>query len=110
VRLPPDAGVALHRGPVWTTSALLAEGQAEIEAWAAKGCVAADMETASAFAVAEHFGMKRLSLLFAFDNPATGDHIALTDDAKAERRVVGERAMIELALAVMHRFAEPRGP
>jgi uridine phosphorylase len=92
--------VALHRGPIWTTSALLAEGRAEIEAWAAAGCLAADMETASTFAVAEYFGMRRLSLLFAYDNPRVGEHIMLTDDAKAERRARGERAMIDLALSI----------
>lgn len=105
VILAPHADILLHKGSIWTTSALLAEGRAELESWMAKGCVAADMETASTFAVAKHFGMRRLSLLFAFDNPSTGDHIALTDEAKARRRAAGELAMIELALSVVHRFA-----
>ncbi len=97
------SGLALHRGPIWTTSALLAEGLAEVEAWAAAGYVAADMETAATFAVAESFGMRRLSLLFVFDNPRAGDHILLTNAAKAERRARGEKAMIDLALSVIAR-------
>jgi len=95
--------VSLHRGPIWTTSALLAEGREEIARWRSQGYLAVDMETASTFAVAQHFGMERLSLLFAFDNPAAGDHILLTDDAKTARRVQGERAMLDLALDLLAR-------
>ena len=62
--------VVTHKGRIWTTSALLAEGIAEIRDWAHQGYIAVDMETASTFAVAEYFGMQRLSLLFVFDNPA----------------------------------------
>jgi purine-nucleoside phosphorylase len=94
-------GVSVHKGPVWTTSALLAEGMAETEAWAAAGYLAADMETATTFAVAESFRMRRLSLLFVFDNPRAGEHIMLTDDAKGARRARGERAMIDLALSII---------
>jgi len=92
--------VAVHKGPVWTTSALLAEGKQEIESWASQGYIAVDMETAATFAVAEYFGMRRLSLLFAFDNPRQGDHILLTDAAKAERRAQGEQAVIALAFSI----------
>lgn len=93
--------IALHKGPIWTTSALLAERRAEVEAWGAAGYLAADMESATTFAVAEYFGMRRLSLLFTFDNPRAGEHILLTDTARAERRASGERAMIDLALSVI---------
>jgi purine-nucleoside phosphorylase len=99
----PVHTVGLHKGPVWTTSALLAEGKEEIESWASQGYIAVDMETASTFAVAQYFGMARLSLLFAFDNPRRGDHILLTDAAKAERRAQGEQAMIDLALSIIER-------
>ena len=93
--------VAMHRGPVWTTFALLAEGKTEIQAWGEVGYLAVDMESATTFAVAKHFGMQRLSLLFAFDNPRAGEHIMLTDAAKAEPRARGERGMIDLAMAVI---------
>jgi purine-nucleoside phosphorylase len=93
--------VALHKGPIWTTSALLAEGKKEIAEWSADGYIAVDMETAATFAVAEYFGMKRLSLLFVFDSPCLGDHVALTDKAKQERRHAGEQAMTRIALSLI---------
>lgn len=93
----------LHLGPIWTTSALLAEGEEEVESWAQQGYIAVDMESAATFAVAEHFGMQHLSLLFAFDNPCLGEHILLTDDMKVEPRTQGEQSMIELALRLAQR-------
>jgi len=93
--------VPVHKGSVWTTSALLAEGMAEVLEWRDLGYTAVDMETASTFAVAEYFGMRRLSLLFVFDNPCLGDHALLIGDAeKGERRSRGEQAMIHAALSV----------
>ncbi len=96
-----NRSVSLHQGPIWTTSALLAEGKKEIEEWAKQGYIAVDMETASTFAVAEYFGMRRLSLLFAFDNPGRGDHILLTDAEKQKRRAIGEQVMIEMLLSLL---------
>ena len=92
----PAVSVARHAGPVWTTAALLAEGNAEIEAWHAAGYLAADMETATTFAVADYFGMRRLSLLSAFDNPRQGAHLGLTESAKDAARAAGEQAMFTL--------------
>lgn len=93
--------VATHHGAIWTTSALLAEGKEDIQRWSAQGYVAVDMETARTFAVAKYFGMRRLSLLFAFDNPSQGDHILLTDHEKQERRNLGERQMIDTAFSII---------
>lgn len=79
-------------GPVWTTAALLAEGNAEIDLWHRQGFIAADIETASTFAVADWFGMRRLSLLSVFDNRREGAHLALAEHesrprvSKARRR------------------------
>ena len=92
---------AIHRGPIWTTSALLAEGEAEIRDWSHQGYIAVDMETASTFAVAEYFEMQRLSLLFAFDNPSQGDHILLSDGEKQRRRKDGEQALIDTVFAII---------
>ena len=93
--------VDLHKGRIWTTSALLAEGKADIERWSDEGYIAVDMETASTFAVAEYFGMQRLSLLFAFDNPRQGDHILLNDVEKRERRAEGEQTMIDMVFSII---------
>jgi uridine phosphorylase len=93
--------VPRHRGPVRTTAALLAEGEAEIAAWHRAGYLAVDMETATTFAVAGHFGMRRVSLLVVFDNPRAGAHLALTEHDKAEARARGEAAMRQLVFRLI---------
>ena len=98
--LEPRKGIGLHLGPIYTTSALFAEGEAEVARWHAEGHIAVDMETAATFAVATHFRMKRLSILFAFDNPREGSHILMEEPEKDERRKMGEGEMIRLALKV----------
>lgn len=94
----------IHKGPIWTTSALLAEGKEDIEKWHSKGYIAVDMETATTFSVAEYFAMDRLSLLFVFDNPLLGDHIVLTDTEKEERRNHGEKAMLDMAFSIAEKY------
>jgi uridine phosphorylase len=94
----PD--IPLHFGSVYTTAALFAEGKKEIEDWYSQGFAAVDMETAAVFAVAEHFGMERISILFAFDNPRRGEHLLLDEMHKAERRAFGNQRMMELAFKV----------
>ena len=96
--------VPLHKGPIFTTSALLAEAREDIERWRAEGYIAVDMETATTFAVAQHFGMKRLSLLFAFENLSQGEHILLSDSEKQERWAKGEKAMIDIVLSAIKRI------
>ncbi|MGH2615262.1 MAG: hypothetical protein ACRDJC_08485 [Thermomicrobiales bacterium] len=96
VMADPTVNVPRHTGPVWTTAALLAEGQAEIDQWHSEGYLAADMETASTFAVAEYFGMQRLSILSVFDNPRQGSHLGLTEADKDAARAAGEEAMFTL--------------
>ena len=98
------ASVAMHKGRIWTTSALLAEGTAEIQDWSHQGYIAVDMETASTFAVAEYFGMQRLSLLFAFDNPSQGEHILLSDTEKQKRRADGELALIDTVFTIIENY------
>ena len=98
--------VPRHAGPVWTTAALLAEGNAEIEQWHAEGYHAADMETATTFVVADYFGMRRVSLLYAFDNPRQGAHLGLTEAHKDEARAAGEAAMFALVFDLIARHAE----
>ncbi len=96
--------VRLHQGPIWTTSALLAEGEAEIQNWSDQGYIAVDMETASTFAVAEYFGMHHLSLLFVFDNPLSGEHILFNDVEKKERRSNAEEAMIDMVFYIIENY------
>jgi len=98
-------GIAIARGALYTTSALFAERRADIARWAQQGFSAVDMETAATFAVAEHFGMDRGSLLAVFDNPREDDHILTTDTEKDARRAAGQKAMVDIALCAIARHA-----
>jgi uridine phosphorylase len=95
--------VPRHAGPVWTTAALLAEGRAEIDQWHGEGYIAADMETASTFAVATSFGMRRVSVLSVFDSPRQGAHLGLTEAHKDAARAAGETAMLGLVFDLIER-------
>lgn len=100
----------IHRGRLYTTAALLAEGEQEIEEWHRQGFAAVDMETATTFAVAEHFGMDRLAILFAFDNPRKRRHILLSHEEEVARRRQGNERMIQVALDVFRQYGNASGP
>jgi purine-nucleoside phosphorylase len=85
-------------GAMYTTAALFAEGEADIEQWFRAGFAAVDMETAATFAVAEYFSMDRLSILYGFDNPRRKEHLLLTDAQKDVRRAAANDRMRKLAL------------
>lgn len=59
--LPSPLRAGCRAGPIDTTGALFAEGAEDLERWAGEGFAAVDMETAATYAVAEHFGMERIS-------------------------------------------------
>ena len=101
--VPADGcrGISIARGAIYTTSALFAEGKEDIDRWAQQGFSAVDMETAATFAVAEHFGMDRGSLLAVFDNPCGEDHILSTDAEKDARRAAAQEVMVEVAIATI---------
>jgi len=90
-----------HVGSVWTTAALLAEGEDELTAWRDTGHIAVDMETATVFGVAEWLGMRRVSVLSVFDNPLAGNHIARTAHDLTEARAAGERAADSIVRALI---------
>jgi hypothetical protein len=56
------------------------------------------METAATFAVADSFAMKRISLLYAFDNPRQKAHLLLSDKDKDVRRAAANDRIRQLAL------------
>jgi 5'-methylthioadenosine phosphorylase len=94
----------IHQGRLFTTAALLGEGEREIEDWFNQGYTAVDMETATVFAVAAHFGMDRLAILFAFDNPRKRRHILLGHEKEVIRRRRGNERMIQVALEVIRDY------
>lgn len=107
LRVPPVKcrhDIPVHFGKIYTTSALFAEGEREIEEWHEKGFSAIDMETAATFAVAEYFGMKRISVFFVFDNPRRKESILMKDAKKDTCRALGKRYMIDLTLRVARQY------
>ena len=96
--------VAHHRGRIYTTSAVLAEGMDDIERWHRAGFSAVDMETAATFAVAQYFNMDRVSILFVFDNPRRKEHLLEGYAEKDERWTAGDTRMVDLALEVVLRM------
>jgi purine-nucleoside phosphorylase len=92
---------AYHTGIMFTTSALLAEGRKELESWRDAGHAAVDMETATTFAVAQSFDMKRISILFVFDNPLSSGSLVDTEDEHAARRARGEDAMQDVVTRLL---------
>lgn len=99
----------LHEGPIFTTSALFAEGTTEVESWYKMGYIAVDMETAATFAVAKYFHMKRLSILFVFDNPQEGSHILMEEIEREKRRANGEGEMIKQSLKLAVEYVKTNG-
>ena len=99
-----NEGLSVFRGGIYTMAALFAEGINEIEQWADDGWDAVDMETATTFAVAEHFGMDSASILFAFDNPRQHADIVMNDTETDERRRTGNAAMIDWAFWIVERY------
>lgn len=95
------AAVPVHRGRLYTTAALLAEGEREIEDWFRQGFAAVDMETATTFTVAEHFRMDRLAILYAFDNPRKRRYLFLSHEEEVVRRPRGNERMMEVAFGVI---------
>lgn len=85
---------------MYTTAALLAEGEADIERWYQQGFAAVDRETATTCAVAEYFGRARVALLYVFDNPRQREHLLLSDVEKEVRRGQATRTARELAFAL----------
>jgi purine-nucleoside phosphorylase/ribosomal protein S18 acetylase RimI-like enzyme len=96
-------------GAIYTTAALFAEGEADVERWFHEGFAAVDMETAATYAVAEHFGMERVSILYGFDNPRRREHILLSDKEKDLRRAVANDTMQKLALDLAVEVSEKAG-
>jgi purine-nucleoside phosphorylase/ribosomal protein S18 acetylase RimI-like enzyme len=105
-RLPPGE---CRTGSIYTTAALFAEGEADVERWFREGFAAVDLETAATYAVAEHFGMDRVSILYGFDNPRRREHILLSDAEKDLRRAAANDKMRQLALDLAVEVCEKAG-
>jgi len=58
----------VHEGKLMTVQAMLAETQADVDAWSEQGYIGVDMESSTVFAVSNHFNVPSAALLFAAEN------------------------------------------
>lgn len=93
----------IKTGRIFTTSALLAEGKEDIQAWADLGCMTVDMETSAVFATAEFFNMERTSILFVFDNPSNEDHLFVENGDKTQLYTQGQNRILEITWSMTER-------
>ncbi len=78
-------GLTTHAGRHYTTAAMLGETREDIARWNAQGYYGVDLETATTFAVARHFGMRRVAALALIDN-LIEDHSIM--DVTVDQRAV----------------------
>lgn len=83
-----------HEGPVFTTPAFMAETWEDILRWEAEGYAGVEMEAATTFAIAQHFGVPAACLIHLLDNVIEERHIL--DNTEDEReRIVDSRRLVE---------------
>jgi len=94
-------GVPWHEGTVFTTPAFLAETWDDVVRWEQEGYAGVEMEAATTFAVAKHFGVPAVALIYLLDNLIAERH--LLDNTLPEReRVQQARELVqEIALQVV---------
>jgi purine-nucleoside phosphorylase len=95
-------GFRVHRGSHFTTSALLAQPPERVAAWHQAGHLGVDMETSAVFSAAAWFGLRAVSLLFAWDD-LLRERSWLDpfppEEAEAQRRA--NAALMEVALELL---------
>lgn len=95
----------VHRGTHMTWSSLFTETPQMMESWHHAGYLSVDMETATTYAVARHFGMSAVSLLVVWDELTSGRRFLdpLSDEEEAAlNRANGSVFDVALALAEQH--------
>jgi len=96
-----------HRvGEIFTTTAMLAETPLIIQSWSDNGYYGVDLETATTFAVAEHFGTKRAAILYLGDNIIEGRHFLDVSEEERELQRNGEKIVFNLALEAIAQFSQ----
>lgn len=94
-------GIKTYRGPHVTWASLFTETNEMMAAWHQAGYLSVDMETATTYAVARHFGMSAASLLVVWDDLTRGKRFL--DPLSAEEQKAldkGNEAVYETALAL----------
>jgi len=95
-------GFRVHRGPQFTTSALLAQPPAQVAAWSEAGYLAVDMETSAVFSAARCFGMQAVSLLFVWDELLAGrSFLHPYTEAEQAAQARANAALMDVALGLV---------
>jgi len=84
--LPPHYKV--WEGPIMTNEAMMGETWDDVKSWSEKGYYGVEMETATVFAVSNHFNVPSAALLYVTDNlikgQTVGDESHIQQKAKRE--------------------------
>jgi uridine phosphorylase len=67
-----DSGLAIHRGRVWSTDAILRETPEYVGNAVKDGCIAVDMVSSTFLTIAQVYNVKAAAILAVSDNIATG--------------------------------------
>lgn len=73
VKAAQNLGVRYHKGPIWTTDALLRETRQIVENFISKGAIAVDMVSSSFLTIAQLNNCKAASIMAVSDNVVTGE-------------------------------------
>lgn len=99
-------GLTWHEGTVFTTPAFMAEKWEDILRWEAEGYAGVEMEAATTFAVAQHFGVPSASLIYLLDNLIEQRHLLDNTEDERERTRQSRRLVEEVALEVVTTLAK----
>jgi uridine phosphorylase len=94
-----DMGIAVHRGCVWTTDALLRETREIVEARRKEGAIAVDMVSSTLLTIAQMYKVRAGSILAVSDNVITGEMGFMNP-----LYYMAETKMIEIALETVRRL------
>ncbi|WP_238446483.1 hypothetical protein [Alkalihalophilus pseudofirmus] len=98
VKYCENKGYSYTTGSIYSTNTLLLETKGLIKAWARKGCIGVDMETAVTIAAAKYFNKRAVGLLTLSDHLINGDTLyTYTEDREAVEVLTDERVR-EVAL------------
>lgn len=97
--LAEAVGAPVRGGSIVSIQAMLAETPEDVAMWQKKEYAGVEMECASMFAVAEHFGVPAAAALYAADNLT--NNILVTDTAYAESKLHRQAVKHSLYVAAL---------
>ena len=104
--LAEAVGVPVRGGSVVSIQAMLAETPEDVAMWQKEGYTGVEMECASLFATAEHFGVPAAAALYAADNLVT-NHLVTSDthvESRPHRDVAKHRLYIAAFKTLFNRM------